>query len=344
MTTTAPASENQTFTITEEIAVRASLEQTFASLVAQMGRLNETAGRHSAADDPGAASRRPLVPRPGRRQRPSVGIRAEHQAAGAAGDLGTAVHVDRRHVEPALPADRDAEGTLITFTHTLVGPFPEEHRPRLASGWTALHARVRKAAEAAAKTGGPMTIIDGLLAELEQEARDDAPCARADTAGPPVVEAPSQVDVARPAGAACGNGARERRRACGAGHDSRAAELRSARGGHGRGARAVAHRQRREGETGARRLRRCEDGCDVAAAERRAGHHGDAARRVCSGDHAEPLVSPPRPVARAICGCSISPCRLCTVRPPTRIRSWDSAWQSHQSKRRPANVRLATET
>ena len=42
MITTAPVSENQTFTITEEIAVRASLEQTFASLVAQMGRLNET--------------------------------------------------------------------------------------------------------------------------------------------------------------------------------------------------------------------------------------------------------------------------------------------------------------
>jgi hypothetical protein len=42
-----------------------------------------------------------------------------------------------------------ADGTLINFTHTLVGPFPEEHRPRLASGWTALHARVRQAAEAA---------------------------------------------------------------------------------------------------------------------------------------------------------------------------------------------------
>ena len=42
MTTTAPASEAQTFTIVEEITVRASLEQTFQSLVAQMGRLNQT--------------------------------------------------------------------------------------------------------------------------------------------------------------------------------------------------------------------------------------------------------------------------------------------------------------
>ena len=43
------------------------------------------------------------------------------------------------------------EGTLINFTHTLVGPFPEDHRPRLTSGWAVLHARVRKAAEAAAQ-------------------------------------------------------------------------------------------------------------------------------------------------------------------------------------------------
>jgi hypothetical protein len=38
---------------------------------------------------------------------------------------------------------------LITFTHTLVGPFPEDHRPQMGAGWSALHARVRAAAEAA---------------------------------------------------------------------------------------------------------------------------------------------------------------------------------------------------
>ena len=40
MTTTAPVSE--TFTITEQITVRASLEQTFQSLIAEMGRRNQT--------------------------------------------------------------------------------------------------------------------------------------------------------------------------------------------------------------------------------------------------------------------------------------------------------------
>ncbi len=42
MTTSTPVSETQTFTITEEISVAASLDQTFDSLIAQMGRYNET--------------------------------------------------------------------------------------------------------------------------------------------------------------------------------------------------------------------------------------------------------------------------------------------------------------
>jgi uncharacterized protein YndB with AHSA1/START domain len=38
-------------------------------------------------------------------------------------------------------------GTLIVFTHTVVGPFPEDHRPRLGVGWSALNARIKAAAE-----------------------------------------------------------------------------------------------------------------------------------------------------------------------------------------------------
>ena len=108
MTTTAPVSENQTFTITEEIAVRASLEQTFASLLAQMGRLNETPDGTPLPMvlEPYPGGR--WYPRPRRRQRPPVGIRPEHQAAGAARDLGAAVHVDRGNLESAVPPDRDA--------------------------------------------------------------------------------------------------------------------------------------------------------------------------------------------------------------------------------------------
>jgi hypothetical protein len=151
MTTTAPAPEIQTFTITEEIPVSASLEQTFASLVANMGRLNE--------NPDGSPMPMVLEPRPGGRWYRDLG--------GDNGHLWGFVQSIKR---PTLleiwgplfmstgatsnvlyRLSETPEGTLIRFSHTVVGPFPEEHRPRLGSGWTALHARVRTAAESAAK-------------------------------------------------------------------------------------------------------------------------------------------------------------------------------------------------
>jgi uncharacterized protein YndB with AHSA1/START domain len=150
MTTTALASEKPTLTIAEEINVRATLEDTFASLVANLGRLNETPDGKPLA--------MVLELRPGGRWYRELG--------GDNGHLWGFVQSIKR---PALleiwgplfmstaatsnllyRLTETPEGTLIKFTHTLVGPFPEEHRSRLASGWTALHARVRTAAEAAA--------------------------------------------------------------------------------------------------------------------------------------------------------------------------------------------------
>ena len=149
MTTTAP-SESQTFTITEEIAVHASIEQTFQSLVAEMGRLNET--------PEGAPLPMVLETYPGGRWYRDLG--------GDNGHLWGFVQSIKRptlleiwgplFMSTAATSNllyrlsETPEGALITFTHTLVGPFLEDHRPRMASGWTALHARVRKAAEAAA--------------------------------------------------------------------------------------------------------------------------------------------------------------------------------------------------
>jgi hypothetical protein len=147
MTTTATASE--TFTITEEITVRASLERTFESLIAQMGRLNETPD--------GAPLPMVLEPRPSGRWYRELG--------GDNGHLWGFVQSIKRptlleiwgplFMSTAATSNlmyrlsETPEGTLIKFTHTLVGPFPEDHRSRLASGWTALHARVRTAAETA---------------------------------------------------------------------------------------------------------------------------------------------------------------------------------------------------
>ena len=149
MTTTAPVSE--TFTITEEIVVHASLEHTFASLVAQMGRLNQTPD--------GKPLPMILETHPGGRWYRELG--------GDNGHLWGFVQSIKRptlleiwgplFMSTAATSNllyrltETPEGSLIKFTHTLVGPFPDDHRPQIATGWTALHARVRKAAEASAK-------------------------------------------------------------------------------------------------------------------------------------------------------------------------------------------------
>jgi uncharacterized protein YndB with AHSA1/START domain len=150
MIPTIPASESQTFTIADEIMARASLEQTFASLVAQMGRRNETPD--------GTPMPMVLELHPGGRWYRELG--------GDNGHLWGFVQSIKRptlleiwgplFMSTAATSNllyrlsETPEGTLITFTHTLVGPFPDEHRPRLGSGWAALHARVRNAAESAA--------------------------------------------------------------------------------------------------------------------------------------------------------------------------------------------------
>ena len=147
MTTTVAAIE-PTFILTEEIFVRASLEKTFASLIIQLGRQNET------------ADGRPL---------PMVletfpGGRWYRELGGDNGHLWGFVQSIKRPVlleiwGPLFMStaatsnlqyrltEKDG-GSLITFKHTLVGPFPEGHRPDLGNGWAAMHARVRKAAEA----------------------------------------------------------------------------------------------------------------------------------------------------------------------------------------------------
>jgi len=151
MTTSTPVSEMQTFTITEEINVAASLEQTFDSLIAQMGRYNETPD--------GAPLPMVVETHPGGRWYRHLG--------GDNGHLWGFVQSIKRptlleiwgplFMSTAATSNllyrlsETPEGTLITFTHTVVGPFPDDNRPRLAAGWAALHARVRKAAEAAAQ-------------------------------------------------------------------------------------------------------------------------------------------------------------------------------------------------
>ena len=143
------AAINETFTIKEEIRVRASLDKTFASLLAEMGARNQTPD--------GKPLPMVIEPRPGGRWFRDLG--------GESGHLWGFVQSIKRPVlleiwGPLFMSSgatsnlmyrltEEDGGTLISFTHTVIGPFPEDHRPQMGTGWTALHARVRAAAEAA---------------------------------------------------------------------------------------------------------------------------------------------------------------------------------------------------
>ena len=144
---TTAALVNETFTIREEIQVKASLEKTFASLLEEMGARNQTPD--------GTPLPMVIEPRPGGRWYRDLG--------GDNGHLWGLVQSIKRPVLLEIwgplfmstaatsnlmyrLSEHDG-GTLIVFTHTVVGPFPEDHRPQMGSGWAALHARVRGAAE-----------------------------------------------------------------------------------------------------------------------------------------------------------------------------------------------------
>ena len=148
MTTTATVSEQPTFTLTEEIFVRATLEKTFASLIIQLGRQNET----------GDGKPLPMV------LETFPGGRWYRELGGDNGHLWGFVQSIKRPVlleiwGPLFMStaatsnmqyrltEKDG-GSLITFKHTLVGPVPEDFKPQMSNGWAAMHARVRKAAEA----------------------------------------------------------------------------------------------------------------------------------------------------------------------------------------------------
>jgi hypothetical protein len=148
MTTTLSGVETQApaFTITEDIHVQASLEATFASLVTQLGRQNETPD--------GKPLPMVLELTPGGRWYRDLG--------GDNGHLWAFVQSIKRPVllEMWGPlfistgatsnltyrlSEADG-GTLISFKHSLVGPVPDEFRQHMAPGWSALHERVKRAA------------------------------------------------------------------------------------------------------------------------------------------------------------------------------------------------------
>jgi uncharacterized protein YndB with AHSA1/START domain len=145
---TTMAAVNETFTIKEEIRVRASMEKTFASLLAQMGRENQTPD--------GTPLPMVIEPRPGGRWYRDLG--------GDNGHFWGHVQAIKRPtlleitgpLFMSLPVISNIQyrlkevegGTLITFRHSALGFVPDDFRQGMMRGWAPLHERIRKQAEA----------------------------------------------------------------------------------------------------------------------------------------------------------------------------------------------------
>jgi hypothetical protein len=146
--TTATSIDNLSLSLTEEIRVRASLDATFDSLLAQIGRLNQTPDGNPL----------PMV------IETWPGGRWYRELGGDNGHLWGHVQSIKRpglleifgplfmsfpvmsNLQWRLTAVND--GTLIVFRHTALGFIPDEVRKGMTSGWHELHERVLRAAEA----------------------------------------------------------------------------------------------------------------------------------------------------------------------------------------------------
>ena len=149
MTAIAPAIENLSLTVTEEIRVRSSLATTFAALLEEMGPSNEG---HNGAPMPMT-----LEPWPGGRWFRDLGDNNGHlwghvQAIKRptlleiTGPLMMSFAVASNLQYRLKEIDG---GTLITLRHTALGLFPDGYRDALAQGWPLLFDRVRRRVERA---------------------------------------------------------------------------------------------------------------------------------------------------------------------------------------------------
>ena len=147
MLTTAPTLESLTLDVGQEILVRASLETTFASLLVQMGRENETPD--------GKPFPMTIEPRPGGRWFRDLGSENGHLWGHVQSikrptllEITGPLFMSYPAVSNLIYRLKEVDGgTLITFRHTALGLISDDHRKGLATGWTALLERVRKVSE-----------------------------------------------------------------------------------------------------------------------------------------------------------------------------------------------------
>jgi hypothetical protein len=146
----APAIENLTLSITQEIHVRSSLAATFNALLEQMGPANEG---HNGSPMPMT-----IEPWPGGRWFRDLGDGNGHfwgnvQAIKRPTLLEITGPLMISHAVVSNVQYRLSEvdgGALITLRHTAFGVIPEGYREGFAQGWTRMLEGARARAEAAA--------------------------------------------------------------------------------------------------------------------------------------------------------------------------------------------------
>ena len=149
MVAVAPSIENLSFSIKEEIHVRSSLAATFAAILEEMGPSNQ--GQN------GVSMPMTLEPWPGGRWFRDLGENNGHfwgqvQAIKRPTllEITGPLMMSSAVVSNLQYRLKETEGgTLITFTHTALGLFPDGHREGLSHGWTQLFQRIRQRAEKA---------------------------------------------------------------------------------------------------------------------------------------------------------------------------------------------------
>jgi activator of Hsp90 ATPase-like protein len=153
MISTESAIEKMTLNVTQEIHVQAPLDVTFATLLEQLGPLNDT--------PEGQAMNMKIEPWPGGRWYRDLGDGNGHfwghvQAIKRPTLLEIAGPLFMSYPAISNVQYRLSEvdgGTLIKFHHTALGLIEDQHREGVGKGWGHMNANVRKRAEAAVRPG-----------------------------------------------------------------------------------------------------------------------------------------------------------------------------------------------
>ncbi|NYF49840.1 SRPBCC family protein [Tunturiibacter gelidoferens] len=143
--------ENLTFTLNQEIHVKAPLDVTFAALLEQLGPGNET--------EDGKSMNMKIEPWPGGRWYRDLGDGNGHFWANVQAIKRPTLLEFAGPLFASFPMVNNVQyrlkevdgGTLIVFRHTALGLLTEEHKAGMPKGWNSMHERVRRHAEASRK-------------------------------------------------------------------------------------------------------------------------------------------------------------------------------------------------